>query len=152
MINSFSGRWHFLSNFHPCKIEYQGIVYPSVEHYYVAMKVKGDQFFNGLYITSADCRELISKLPSAGEAKRFGTQIKLRKDWDIIKLSIMEWGLIEKFKDESLKQMLLSTGDQELIEENFWHDNFWGSCSCSKCNNSGDNNLGKLLMKIRKDI
>ena len=32
MITRFDGRYGFLSNFYPCKIEYQGITYPSVEH------------------------------------------------------------------------------------------------------------------------
>ena len=48
--------------------------------------------------------------------------------------------------------MLLSTGDQELIEGTWWHDKFWGICICTKCANKGDNNLGKILMTVREEI
>jgi ribA/ribD-fused uncharacterized protein len=123
MIDSFTGRWNFLSNFFLVEIEHQGIKYPSVEHYYVAMKIKNDQQIDGKYIGYVDCRELISKIKSPGDVKRFGrNKISLRKDWNDIKLSVMEWALREKFKDESLKEMLLSTGDEELIEGNSFND------------------------------
>ena len=59
----------------------------------------------------------------------------------------MENGLRQKFKYPELREQLLSTGDQELVEGNWWRDFYWGVC-----NGVGDNNLGKLLMKIRDDI
>lgn len=154
MINSFKGRWSFLSNFYPVEIEYEGIKYPSVEHYYVAMKIKNDQQINGQYISYMDCRELISKIPAdkAGVVKRFGRTLKIRKDWDDIKLSIMLWGVREKFKNDDLKEMLLSTDEEDLIEGNNWHDNFFGVCNCGPCSGKGLNNLGKILMQVRKEI
>jgi predicted NAD-dependent protein-ADP-ribosyltransferase YbiA (DUF1768 family) len=51
MINKFEGRYRFLSNFYPCEIEHQGIKYPSVENFYVAMKVNDQQLINGKYYT-----------------------------------------------------------------------------------------------------
>jgi len=152
MINSFSGRWTFLSNFYPSKIVHQGITYPSNEHYYVAMKVNDDQMINGQFYPKSDVRELISHVSTPGQVKRFGRTLKIRKDWDDIKLSVMEWGLREKFKDEKLKEMLLQTGEEELVEGNWWHDNFFGVCACGSCQGKGQNNLGKLLMKIRSEI
>ena len=152
MINSFTGRWSFLSNFYPCKIVHQGITYPSTEHFYVSQKVNDDQVINGQFYPKADVREMIAHVSTPGQVKRFGRNLKLRKDWDDVKLEVMEWCLREKFKDEKLKEMLLQTGDEELIEGNYWHDNFFGSCSCEKCGNKGENNLGKLLMKIRSEI
>jgi len=76
MIESFSGRYNFLSNFYSVKIEHQGIKYPSVEHYYVAMKVKNDQQIDGKYITMIDCRELIARMPQASKVKQFGKIIR----------------------------------------------------------------------------
>ena len=102
MIDSFKGRWAFLSNFHPVKIKHKGIVYPSVEHYYVAMKINTDQIVNGQFFTVNDLRELISTIPTAAKVKSFGRTLKLRKDWDDVKLKVMEFGLREKFKDEKL--------------------------------------------------
>jgi ribA/ribD-fused uncharacterized protein len=152
MIDKFDGRYNFLSNFYSVKIEHQGIKYPTLEHYYVAMKVKTDQQIDGRNITMIDCRELIAKMPQASRVKQFGKIIKVRRDWDDVKLDVMLWGVREKFKQEDLKQMLLDTGDQELIEGNFWHDNFFGVCSCGACLGKGQNNLGKILMKIREEV
>ena len=147
MIDSFTGRWNFLSNFFPVEIEHQGIKYPSIEHYYVAMKIKNDQQIDGKYIGYIDCRELISKIKNPGEAKRFGRTLKIRKDWDDVKLDVMLWGVREKFKKEELKEMLLSTRDQELVESNWWNDKYWGVCK-----GVGENNLGKILMQVREEV
>ena len=154
-IDKFDGRWRFLSNFHPAKIVDRGITYPSTEHYYVAMKINKPQYirYGGLlkYYDVIDARELVSTVPTSGRVKRLGQSISVRSDWDDIKLKVMEFALRQKFKDEDLKQMLIDTGSEELIEGNTWHDNFWGICSCSKCG-KGQNNLGKLLMKIREEF
>jgi len=63
----------------------------------------------------------------------------------------MEELLRIKFSDEFLKQQLLATGKEELIEGNYWYDNSWGCCSCEICDTRGMNNLGKLLMKFRSE-
>lgn len=152
MIDSFSGRWAFLSNFYPVEIKHRGIEYPSVEHYYVSEKINTDQYINGIFYPLSDVKEIISKIKDPGEVKRFGRKLTLRKDWDDVRLKVMEWGLREKFKNEELKKLLLQTNDEELIEGNWWHDNFFGSCSCEKCKNKGENHLGRLLMKIRSEI
>jgi ribA/ribD-fused uncharacterized protein len=150
-IDSFVGRWGFLSNFYPCKISHKGITYPTVEHYYVALKVTSMQYLDGKYYTAPDFRELISVIPSAGDVKKIGKRVKVRSDWDEKKLEFMEWGVREKFKDNKLADMLLSTGELPLIEGNNWHDVFWGQCSCTKCN-GGQNHLGKILMKVRDEL
>lgn len=152
MINRFEGRYNFLSNFYPCKIEHQGITYPSVEHYYVAMKCNNDQMIDGVYYTPGDFREKIAKTTIPAVVKKIGQRIKIRSDWDSKKLEFMEWGLREKFKITEIKEMLLQTENKQIIEGNFWHDNFYGQCSCDKCSGKGKNNLGKLLMEIRSEL
>ena len=152
MINKFEGRYRFLSNFYPVVIEHQGIKYPSVEHFYVAMKVNDQQLINGVYYTPGDFREMIASIPDPGKIKRIGRAAKIRSDWDDRKLKVMEYGVWQKFsKNEDLKSLLLSTDNEELIEGNYWHDVFWGVCSCSKCN-KGENNLGKLLMDVKNEL
>ena len=111
------------------------------------MKVKNDQQIDGKYITMIDCRELIAKMPQASKVKQFGKIIKVRRDWDDVKLDIMLWGVREKFKHTDLKDLLLSTGDQELVEGNTWNDTYWGICR-----GEGQNNLGKILMKVRMEL
>jgi ribA/ribD-fused uncharacterized protein len=147
MIEGFSGRYNFLSNFYPVKIVHQGITYPTVEHYYVALKIKNDQQLNGRYISLIDCRELISKISTPAKAKQFGNSLKLRKDWDQVKIDVMLWGIREKFKDKDLQVLLLLTGDQILVVTNWWGDKFWGVSG-----GEGENNLGKILMKVRDEI
>lgn len=84
---------------------------------------------------------------SPGEAKRLGRKATLRLDWEKVKLTIMEDLLRQKFAWKELKEKLLSTGDEELVEGNTWSDTFWGVC-----NGKGENHLGKLLMKIREEL
>lgn len=135
-IDRFQFEYRFLSNFYPSEIEHEGIVYPSVEHFYVAMKT--------LDITQ---REFIAQIATAALVKKFGRTLEIRPDWDQVKLELMEIGLRKKFAIPELKEKLLSTGDTYLEEGNWWGDVFWGVC-----NGVGENHLGKLLMKLRDEF
>ena len=53
----------------------------------------------------------------------------------------------EKFSIPSLKDKLLATNNEELINETTWENPFWGIT-----NDKGENQLGKILMKIRKEL
>ena len=57
-------------------------------------------------------------------------------------------------QNEDLKDILLSTGNEELCENTTgWHDNIWGNCECPKCKDIiGKNLLGKALMEVRDRI
>ena len=147
IIDKFEGRWRFLSNFHPCEVEHQGIIYPSVEAYYVAMKCNNEQMLNGRHYTIGDFREMIARLPNAAIAKSIGKKMQVRKDWDEKKLDFMLYGVREKFKDPALVELLLSTEDTSLVESNDWNDKFWGVSQ-----GKGLNHLGRILMKVRKEI
>ena len=136
MIKEFQGEYRFLSNFYPCVIMYDGICYPSTEHAYQAHKV-----------LAIPARILISNMLTPGQAKRAGARSLLRKDWESVKLTVMEDILRLKFSQEPFKSALIATGFQELIEDNNWGDTFWGVCK-----GIGQNNLGKLLMKIRSEL
>ena len=136
IINSFKGRYSFLSNFHPVRVEIEGIIYPSIEHAYVAMKT-----------TDIELRKQISLIETAGKVKRIGRTLDIRNEWDNIKLPVM-FGLLRlKFQKPELKLLLASTGDSYLEEGNWWGDTFWGVCK-----GVGENNLGKLLMQVRQEI
>ena len=136
-IDSFEGEYRFLSNFYFSPLKFGGIIYPTVEHAFQAMKTKNNNE-----------RMKISLLKTPGEAKRAGRKVKLREDWEQIKLEAMEYLVRLKFKNYiDLKDRLLATEDAELIEGNWWNDTFWGVCK-----GRGKNNLGKILMKIRSEI
>jgi ribA/ribD-fused uncharacterized protein len=143
VVDSFKGPYEKFSNFYPCKIYYEQLWYPTVEHAYVAAKSK-DKFFRWK-IAHMDAED-------AGAAKKFGRKVILRSDWEMVKLSIMRSLLNQKFSNIEFKSLLLSTEDADIIEGNYWHDNYWGDCRCKKCKNIiGRNNLGKILMEIRNN-
>ena len=142
MIDCFDGKWAFLSNFYWNEIEHEGIVYPTNEHFFQAMKTLDN-----------DERRQIANCLTPGQAKRMGRRVALRSDWESVKEDVMLLGLCLKFADEQLADWLLETGDEELVEGTTWHDNEWGNCSCPKCINiEGKNKLGKLLMRVRDMI
>ena len=142
MITIFDNEYAFLSNFYESPFEVDGITYPTVEHFFQAMKSK-----------DVEGRKKIAAAPTPGKAKRLGRTIELRKDWEEIKVAVMKFGLAQKFRIPELREKLLATGNEELIEGNFYHDNIWGNCLCAECQNKpGRNMLGMLLMKVREEI
>ena len=53
----------------------------------------------------------------------------------------------------NFKNRLLATGDELLVEGNYWHDNYFGFCYCEKCSQLPKHNqLGKILMRIREEL
>ena len=135
-IDSFKGETRWLSNFHMEEIIFKGVRFPSVEHAFQAMKCE-----------DRAVQEEIRACKTPGQAKRMGKKVKLRPNWEQIKLGLMEELTRIKFKIPHLRAQLLDTGDAELIEGNNWGDCFWGVC-----NGVGQNHLGKILMKIRQEI
>lgn len=140
-IDSFTGKYSFLSNFYPCTIFFNGQSYPSLEHAYQAAKT-----------LDAAIEKLIRCATSPARAKKLGRQIQLRKDWEELKKEVMEILVEIKFVHCDLRKQLLATGEAILIEENRWHDNIWGSCTCQRCGNKGRNLLGKIIMAERTNI
>ena len=135
-IRTFKNKNAFLSNFYPVFVYYEGMRFPSVEHAFQAAKTN-DLATSKLFMIA----------PPAKDAKRFGRQVKLRKDWDSVKVNVMEMLLRQKFARPALREQLLSTEDSMLIEGNNHGDTFWGVCK-----GTGENYLGRLLMKIRQEI
>lgn len=139
MINNFRGDYYFLSNFYPCKIVIDGITYDNAEAAFQSFKCKNrvDRFkFSGI---------------NGPSAKKLGRKVELIDDWEHIKNQIMHQVLIEKFyQNVDLRNMLISTGDEMLVEGNKWHDNYWGWCTCDRCANKvKQNKLGYILMDVR---
>jgi ribA/ribD-fused uncharacterized protein len=133
MINNFRGKYAFLSNFYSCSVEFCGMTFGSVESAYQAAKT--DDMEERIKFTKYDSRT----------AKREGKKLKIRSQWNSIKLTVMYNLLLRKFYDPELRQKLLDTGDEDLIEGNTWGDTYWGVCD-----GIGENHLGKLLMKVRE--
>lgn len=141
MINKFEGEYAFLSNFYPSPFVYDGIEYPTVEHFFQAAKT-----------TDLTKRKEIAAAPTPGQAKRMGRQVKLRPDWEEVKVYIMALGLKLKFSDPNLAEQLMDTWPEHLVEGTTWHDRFWGVCTCGRCYGHGENQLGQLLMDLREEL
>ena len=137
-IDSFSGKYRFLSNFYPSVVIWSSWEWPTVEHAYQAAKSPQDEAY----------RLACYNAETPGAVKRLGQKCKLRPDWEAKKVQIMR-DLVEwKFQQHAeLGNKLLATGSEELIEGNHWGDVFWGVCR-----GYGENHLGKILMAVRTEL
>lgn len=137
-IDSFRGKYYFLSYFFPAPIIYDGLIYQNNEAAFQAQKT----------LEKTD-RKVFTQLAPA-EAKRRGRHVRLRDDWEEIKDGIMEEIVRAKFsQNPRLKAELLATGEAQLIEGNTWNDRYWGVDVRSGI---GKNHLGIILMKVRSEL
>ena len=133
MIDKFEGEYAFLSNFYECPVNY-GLTYCNSEAAFQATK---DPY---------RCTEFVDL--NASRAKALGRKVELRSDWEEIKDAVMLDVLRAKFDtNPDLKEKLLATGDEFLVEGNTWGDTYWGVC-----NGKGRNHLGYLLMQVRDEF
>lgn len=136
MIDSFSGKYHFLSNFYMADVEYGGLVYSNNEAAFQAAKT----------LNLSERKRFVSLAPNI--AKRMGRGVDLRKDWEEVKYNVMLDVVRNKFLQNSdLADKLVATGSEELVEGNTWGDRTWG-----KVNGVGKNWLGEILMKVREEL
>ena len=77
VIDRFTGPYAFLSNFHPCRVTFYGMTFPSVEAAFQAAKCADHR----------DRAQFLAMTPE--QAKRRGRQIRMRDDWDARKRTIM---------------------------------------------------------------
>ncbi|HLP87637.1 MAG TPA: NADAR domain-containing protein [Nostocaceae cyanobacterium] len=130
------------SNFSPHHIEMQGVVWPTVEHYYQAQKFVGSPDEGSIPLI------LAAPTPEAAAALGRCHSRQVRLDWDFVKTEIMRTAVLSKFlTHEEIRDILLVTGD-ELIVEDSPRDYFWG-CGAD---HTGKNQLGKILMSVREEI
>jgi ribA/ribD-fused uncharacterized protein len=145
-ILGFFGDYRFLSNFHSqegVKIYIDAIdglncnakfVCDTIEHAFQASKT----------IIVEERRE-VAAAETPGKAKKLGRKVTLRSDWQEIKNDVMMELLVQKFTHPYYRDLLLATGDAELIEDNNWGDTYWGMCE-----GIGENHLGRMLMEVRE--
>lgn len=135
MITNFKNT--FLSNMYSHPITFKGYTYSCAEAAFQAQK-------------NLNMCHLFQNVDGY-VAKKLGKSILLRDDWGRVKVDIMYDIITEKFKDIELRDKLLATGNEVLIEGNTWGDTFWGMVKSGN-NYSGSNVLGQILMEVRNDI
>ncbi|MBP5615216.1 MAG: NADAR family protein [Alphaproteobacteria bacterium] len=139
------GKYGFLSPLaaYPIKMSVDGQLYnfPTVEHYYQAMKFEASdpRFETIIGLKNPDDARLITKTPAY--------KINRRKDFDQNKFDIMFQGLRAKFaQNPEAAKLLKQTGDALLTK----------SCKvCYQCGfgqGCGINRMGKMLMQIREEL
>lgn len=136
VVKGFFGEYRWLSNYHVCFVEYDGLMYNSSEAAYQSAKTV-DMYTRGRFTSM-----------KPDESRKFGQSMKHRSGWDRIKIDVMYEVLKDKFtRNEDLKMKLLETGSKYLEETNYWGDTFWGVCE-----GKGKNHLGELLMRVRNEL
>ena len=115
------------------------VEWPTVEHYYQAMRFESDQYRE--QIRTAVTVELAIKLGKNWFKKK-------RSDWKQIETTIMTRALYTQCQVyPEMAAALLETGDVPLVE-NSQYDYFWG---CGR-DRRGKNHYGQVLMNIRKKL
>lgn len=133
-IDSFRGKYFFLSNFYEVPVTYEGLTYQNSEAAFQAQKC-----------TNPKDREAFTAM-NPSEAKKAGRAVTLRKDWEDVKIAVMTDIVRAKFEQNpDLAKRLIATKDAYLEEGNYWGDRVWGTV-----NGEGTNNLGIILMSTRK--
>jgi len=115
---------------------YDGDLYPTSEHAYVAAKIEereGRQSFV--------CGGSVGDNPM--KAKQKGKSVRLRPGWDSMKDDLMLEVVRSKFqRDTVFQDALLATHDETLREEGTG-DTYWGGKR---------NHLGNILMQVRREL
>jgi len=129
-----------LSNFSRHPIAMDGVRWPTVEHRFQAMKYPHDE----------DRRERIRAAGTPREAKQIAWEkgTNRRDDWDLVRDNVMLAAVRAKFvQNADARELLLSTGDEELIEHT-GDDGYWGDGG----DGGGVNKLGRVLMLVRAEL
>ena len=116
----------------------EGDTFPTVEHYYQAMKFQDND--PTWYAQVRDA-------PTPLKAREMGSSKEhpIAPDFMGNRMKYMKRALEAKFSNKDLRNLLLSTGEKRLVEGSAVNS-YWGEGADKK----GENNLGKLLMDLRE--
>jgi ribA/ribD-fused uncharacterized protein len=122
-------------------INIDGVVYPSVEHYYHCSKFLS---------TDAEYAEKIRNTANPALVKNMGRSKKVatRDDWDAVHLDVMRKALRAKFSQHKELATLLRNTATARLEAESPADAFWGIGA----DGAGTNQLGLLLAEIRATL
>lgn len=144
LIDSFSGKYAFLSNFSKTRVSVFGFEFPTAEHAFQAAKSTKIADLQAI---------LVCGTPTL--ARRYGRKVELRPNWEEIKVDVMRQVLAAKFAlGSELAKKLIKTGGAHLVEGNKHGDEFWGCVTSAQGNTpwQGMNQLGILLMERRTEL
>lgn len=140
------------SQWYRSKFVLDGVTYNTAEQYMMAMKAD--------YFGDKDTLAKILKSKDPSEQKSLGRQVANfdTEAWNAVSRGFVYKANMAKFSDTTLKQIIISTGNKELVEASPY-DKIWGiglgqdnPDRFDKSKWRGTNWLGEVLMKVRKDI
>lgn len=140
-IGFYEREFYVFSNFSSFQVEWRGRVWPTSEHAYQAA-----HFFD----TAPELVEKIFNTRSAHEAFKIAKSngANAPKDWEDIKVGIMEDICRHKLQQHSyVEKKLRQTKDWPLVEDSP-QDSYWGWGEDRK----GRNELGKVWMRLRDEL
>ena len=128
-----------LSTYSNHGFDLEGQYWPTVEHYYQAMKFAMPEYRE--QIRNAETPAIATELGHDRKQKR-------QKDWKKNRMLMMIRAIYTKCHTYShIAEKLLSTGN-DMIMENSQYDYFWG---CGR-DRLGRNTYGKVLINVRNKI
>jgi len=136
-----------------CPFVVDGIEYKTAEHWMMAAKAR-------LFKDDETLQKILEN-PFPNAAKSFGRKVKNfdEKLWDESKFELIKQGNYHKFsQNENLKEYLLSTGDQIIVEASP-NDKIWGigigkenPDALNPLKWNGENLLGFAIMEVRDEL
>lgn len=168
-------KWRPFSNFYLVNIEYDGIIFPSVEHAYQANKFYDDPVYFSRIVeapTASDAKRMANQKPWVEYRYHLPsndkTKIKLKKEFQARKkkfikrsVSLMKSLLEIKFSKPFFERLLLSTGDRPLgeITGKYAFENnppnpsrFSWTAFVDNEGNFHNGKMGEILEQIRKKL
>lgn len=130
-----------LGSFSAHPFELEGRTWPTVEHYFQAMKFES---------SSPEYFEKIRLADSPKKAKKMGrSRLKrIRKDWAKVKRVVMTRAIYTQCRThEEVSNYLIKTDDQKIMEAS-QYDYYWG---CGR-DRRGENVYGQVLMDVRNKL
>lgn len=128
-----------LASFSRHPFELDGMEWPSVEHYFQAMK-----------FADSALREKIRSAPHPKIAQKIARWQfwKVRRDWKEVQRAMMTRGTwIKCHAYPEIARQLLDSGDRMIVESSLY-DYYWG---CGR-DQRGHNYYGKMLMDVRNKL
>ncbi len=141
VVGFYEREFYVFSNFSSFQVKWRGKLWQTSEHAYQAA-----HFFE----TAPELSEQIFKCSSAHEAYKIAkaNADKAPQNWEEIKVDIMEDIVRCKLQQNPyIMHKLLQTEDKLIVEDSPYDDCWgWGK------NKNGRNELGKIWMKLRKEL
>ena len=147
------GEYRNFSNMSGHRIDVDGTQFPTVEHYFQAMKAKE--------FKDDEIYEKIVKAKSAKAVKALGKKVKgfITEIWESKRDEVMRTGIKAKFVQHPELRKQLQETDQKMIGEADARNTYWGigtSMASEKSKHPskwrGQNKIGRILMDLRKQF